>query len=240
MAELDQRRINFVKSLPIDVKVKVLYEFLKKGTSNRNIERLIDELKEEDGWQAWSVLHFYGFDKYSKAKYPSLTLKLLKERLEALNDDDLEDLHLDKESKDDDLVNIVMGENDGKDIFRTIKTRQGQYKLRKLLLRNYLSKCALCNISHPKLLITSHIKPWSESSAEERIDPCNGILLCDIHDALFENGFISFDDNFQVLFSSDFDFEGQGISKEINFSEPIKDVPSPIFLKEHRLKHGYE
>lgn len=64
MAKLDQRRINFVKSLSVDVKAKVLYEFLKKGTSNRNIERLIDELKEEDGWQAWSVLHFYGFNKH--------------------------------------------------------------------------------------------------------------------------------------------------------------------------------
>lgn len=242
MAELDQRRINFVKSLPIDVKVKVLYEFLKKGTSNRNIERLIDELKEEDGWQAWSVLHFYGFDKHSKAKYPSLTLKLLKERLEALNDDDLEDLHLDKESKGDDPVNIVMGDNDGKDIFRTIKTRQGQHKLRKLLLRNYQSKCALCNISHPKLLITSHIKPWSESatSIKERVDPCNAILLCDLHDGLFENGFMSLDDNYQILFSNDFDFDGQGISKVIAFREPIEDSPSLEFLKEHRIMHGYE
>lgn len=37
MAKLDKRRINFVKSLPIDVRAQVLYEFLKKGTSNRNI-----------------------------------------------------------------------------------------------------------------------------------------------------------------------------------------------------------
>ena len=240
MAKLDQRRINFVKSLSVDVKAKVLYEFLKKGTSNRNIERLIDELKEEDGWQAWSVLHFYGFNKHSKSKYPSLTLKSLKERLETLSDDELEDFHLNMESKDDDSVNVVMGENDGKDIFRTIKTRQGQHKLRKLLLRNYKSKCALCNISHPSLLITSHIKPWAESSAEERVDPCNGILLCVLHDALFDKGFISFDDNYHVIFSSEVDFEDQGISKELISDEPVKDAPSPEYLKEHRMKYGYE
>jgi len=230
MAVLDQRRINFVKSLSVDAKAKVLYEFLKKGTSNRNIERLIGELREEDGWQAWSILHFYGFDKHSKAKYPSLTLKSIKERLETLSDVELEDLHLNMESKDDDSVNVVMGENDGKDVFRSIKTRQGQYKLRKVLLRNYQSKSALCNISHPSLLITRHIKPWAESSTEERVDPCNGILLCEIHDALFDNGFISIDDSYQIVFSPEFDFEGQRISRELDFRKPIESLPLPKYL----------
>jgi len=241
MSKLDQRRINFVKRLSIDVKAKVLYEFLKKGTSNRNIERIIDELAEEDGWQAWCVIHFYGFNGNSKAQYPNLTLKLLRDNLEKLNDNDLEDFHLsNKEITNESPINIMMKENDGKDIFRTIKTRQGQYKLRKMLLQNYQSKCALCNISHPKLLITSHIKTWSDSSREERIDSRNGILLCVIHDTLFENGFISLDDDYNVLFSPNFNFEDQKISKDLTFIEPIKDSPSPIFLKEHRKKHGFE
>lgn len=239
MAKLDQRRINFVKALPIDVRARVLYEFLKKGTSNRDIESAVDTLKEEDGWQSWSVIHFYGFDKFSKKKYPSLTMKVLKERLGELNDDDLEELHSSSEIKDK-TTNISMNENDGKDVFRKIKTRQGQYKLRKLLIHNYQSKCALCNISHPTLLITSHIKPWSESSNTERVDPCNGILLCRIHDALFDNGFISFDENYRILFSSEIDFEKQGISKEIVFRKPIQSLPSPDFLKYHREKYGYE
>lgn len=239
MAKLDQRRINFVKRLPIDVKVKTLYEFLKKGTSNRDIERLIDKLKEEDGWQAWSIIHFYGFDKYSKAKYPSLTLKKLKNGMEGLNDDDLEILHLDNGGLENDNPNVIMGNNDGRDIFRTIKTRQGQYKLRKLLLINYQSKCALCDISHPRLLVTSHIKTWAKSSYEERVNPRNAILLCKIHDALFEYGFISFSDDLQVIFSSKFDFWGQKIPKDITFRNPIVDPPSTFFLREHRMKHGY-
>ncbi|MCL6587175.1 MAG: hypothetical protein K6T72_11835 [Anoxybacillus sp.] len=52
MAKLDRRRINFVKSLPIDVREQVLYYFLKEGFSTRKIEQLIDTLNEEDGWQA--------------------------------------------------------------------------------------------------------------------------------------------------------------------------------------------
>ncbi|WP_075983674.1 HNH endonuclease [Bacillus massilinigeriensis] len=240
MSKLDQRRINFVKSLSIEVKARVLYEFLKKGTSNRNIERIIDDLKEEDGWQAWCVIHFYGFDRNSKAQYPNLNIKQLKEELQKLNDNEIEEFHLGSQEGANLYKTVVMNKNDGKDVFRTIKTRQGQYKLRNLLLGNYQSKCALCKITHPSLLITSHIKPWSSSSQKERVASKNAILLCEIHDALFENGFISLDDDYNVLFSTNFDFEGQEISKKLVFTRPIKDFPSPLFLKGHREKHGFE
>ncbi|NRD76219.1 HNH endonuclease [Bacillus sp. BRMEA1] len=239
MATLDQRRIKFVRNLPIEIRARVLYEFLNKGTSNRNIEKAVDILNEEDGWQAWSVNHFYGFDARHKAKFPTLTIKKLKEKLIEFDDNDLEELHLGSTAQTV-SPNITMNENDGKDIFRQIKTRQGQYKLRKKILKNYQSNCALCKISHPNLLITSHIKPWAESTQVERVDSHNCILLCKIHDALFENGFISFTDDFQVLYSTNFDFDSQGIHKNLTFREPIEYLPSPLFLKEHRQKHGYE
>lgn len=240
MAKLDKRRINFVKSLPLDVKAQVLYEFLKKGTSNRNIERLLDGLDELDGWQAWSVIHFYGFDGKSKAKYPMLTLKKIKDSLLNVSVEDLEEFHLADSDKTEISPKIVFTENDGKDILRTIKTRQGQYKLRKALLQNYSSKCALCNISNPKLLITSHIKTWSASTAEERVNPANGILLCNLHDGLFEHGFISLTDNYEVIYSPNFDFEGQGLTKDLKFTTPVSDPPLSTFLNAHRVKHGYE
>jgi hypothetical protein len=240
MARLDARRIKFVRNLPLEVRAKVLYEFLKKGTSTRNIEKQIDLLAEEDGWQAWSVIHFYGFDGSSKGRYPNLVLKKLKEDLSKFDENELEEFHLDHLGPTELPLDIAMNENDGKDVFRVIKTRQGQHKLRKLLLQNYHSKCALCNISHPKLLVTSHIKPWSKSSIQERMDPCNSILLCKLHDGLFENGFISLTDDLEVLFSPDFDFENQMISKNLTFKEPVRDKPSPIFLSVHRKLHGFE
>jgi len=230
MAKLDQRRINFVKSLPIKVRAKVLYEFLNKGTSNRNIEKLLDELEELDGWQAWSVIHFYGFDRYGKAKYRNLTLKNIEDSITNVNVDELEEFHLGKGEEEEVYSKINFTENDGKDVFRTIKTRQGQYKLRKALLQNYQSKCALCNISDPKLLITSHVKTWSASTAEERVNPSNGILLCKLHDGLFENGYISLSNDYEVLYSPSFDFDGQEISKNVTFTKPRSDNPSPVIL----------
>ncbi|MBY0144324.1 HNH endonuclease [Neobacillus niacini] len=240
MAKLDQRRINFVKGLPIDVRARVLFYFLKEGISNRKIEGLIDELNEEDGWQAWSVIHFYGFDGNSKAKYPTLTLKKIKDSLLNVNVEELEEFHLANSVEREITANIKFTENDGKDVLRTIKARQGQYKLRKTLLQNYNCKCAMCDINNPKLLITSHIKTWSASSADERINPSNSILLCKLHDGLFEYGYISLNDDYEVLYSPTFDFGSQGISTNITFTKPICDKPSSVFLKEHRLKHGYE
>lgn len=157
-----------------------------------------------------------------------------------VNVEDLEEFHLANHDDGEISRKITFTENDGKDVLRTIKARQGQYKLRKALLQNYRSKCALCSINDPKLLITSHIKTWSKSSTEERVNPSNSILLCKLHDGLFEYGYISLTDDYIILYSPNFNFEGQGIATNITFSKPLSDYPSPLFLKEHRLKHGYE
>ncbi|WP_336883613.1 HNH endonuclease signature motif containing protein [Priestia koreensis] len=242
MINLDKRRINFVKELPLDVRAKVLYEYLKKGTSNRNIENIVDELRKEDGWQAWSVIHFYGFSGVHKGKYPYLTLKRVVDDITLIQEDDLEDFHLTfNVSKGDPAPNrILFNEKDGKDVFRNIKTRQGQHKLRKIILQNYGSKCAMCNIQDERLLITSHIKPWSSSTHEERIDPQNSILLCKLHDALFENGLISLTDEYSVLLNTEFDYDLHGLSSDLNFSIPHIEPPHPLFLRQHRIKFGYE
>ncbi|WP_306298946.1 HNH endonuclease [Bacillus sp. OV166] len=50
-------------------------------------------------------------------------------------------------------------------------------------------------------LIASHIKPWSKSNNQERLDVDNGLLLCPNHDALFDKGYISFDDDGRILIS---------------------------------------
>ena len=53
--------------------------------------------------------------------------------------------------------------------------------------------CAVCGVSQRSLLIASHILPWSKSEGNEKTDPHNGIVLCVLHDKLFELDYISFD-----------------------------------------------
>ncbi|MGL5978554.1 MAG: HNH endonuclease [Erysipelotrichaceae bacterium] len=60
--------------------------------------------------------------------------------------------------------------------------------------------CALCGIELPLLLIASHIKPFRDCAhVFEAIDHNNGLLLCKNHDYLFDQGWISFDDQGNLL-----------------------------------------
>ena len=79
----------------------------------------------------------------------------------------------------------------GTDIEKTLKSRVSQGAFRRLLLLDR-HQCNLCDISTTSVLRASHIKEWSHSSREERIDADNGLLLCANHDALFDRHQISF------------------------------------------------
>lgn len=80
----------------------------------------------------------------------------------------------------------------GTDIKKIVKTRISQGSFRRLLLLER-HQCNLCDVSTTAVLRASHIKEWSESSREERIDANNGLLLCANHDALFDRHLISFE-----------------------------------------------
>lgn len=95
----------------------------------------------------------------------------------------------------------------GTDIKKIVKTRVSQGSFRRLLLLER-HQCNLCDISTTSVLRASHIKEWSESSREERIDANNGLLLCANHDALFDRHQISFNpDSGDICISESIDAE---------------------------------
>jgi hypothetical protein len=61
--------------------------------------------------------------------------------------------------------------------------------------------CRMTFVDNPSHLVGSHIKPWRESSNEERLHGANGLLLTPTADHLFDRGFISFDDGGEILIS---------------------------------------
>jgi putative restriction endonuclease len=73
----------------------------------------------------------------------------------------------------------------------TIVNGRGPYQaaFRNELMRLYSRQCALCDTRHSKLLVASHIVPWSQDS-KNRLNPRNGILFCLTHDAAFEAGIL--------------------------------------------------
>lgn len=116
-----------------------------------------------------------------------------------------------------------------------IKSRITQGKFRDDLISKY-HKCALCDVADPQLLIASHIKPWGQSklNPKERNDVENGILLCSWHDALFDKGYISFDDDGSVIISAkleniDFSLLNIDTTKKLELSSRNKK-----YLQHHR------
>ncbi|CAM4364948.1 HNH endonuclease [Lacicoccus alkaliphilus] len=82
------------------------------------------------------------------------------------------------------------------------KVRLMQSIFRKEVLNHFGKKCLICDIDQEELLVASHIKPWRKSSDKERLDKYNGLPLCNNHDALFDRGLISFNENNELLTSS--------------------------------------
>lgn len=62
--------------------------------------------------------------------------------------------------------------------------------------------CRITGISDPAHLRASHIKPWVECAGQEHLDGNNGLLLSPHVDHLFDQGFISFEDDGRMLLSS--------------------------------------
>jgi predicted restriction endonuclease len=115
-----------------------------------------------------------------------------------------------------------------------IKIRMGHSSLRKKML-NHKKECEICGIKNDKLLIISHIKPWAKSEDTEKLDPNNVLLLCSMHDTLFDKGLISFDDNGRILISSELDKKEQAL---VNINEDsyvkINSDKQIEFLRYHR------
>jgi len=116
-----------------------------------------------------------------------------------------------------------------------IKSRIGQSAFKKALL-TIEKKCRLCGVRDERFLVASHIKPWSESNNQERLDVNNGLLLCPNHDALFDKRYISFDETGKVMVKKSLDATTKMF---LNISDNMRinlDERQQIDTKWHREK----
>ena len=76
------------------------------------------------------------------------------------------------------------------------KARIGQHRFALEVLHTYKHRCGFCGFSAGQLkrhglIIASHIKPWKDSSNQERLDSRNGVAACPIHDKAFDSGLLT-------------------------------------------------
>lgn len=112
-----------------------------------------------------------------------------------------------------------------------IKCRIGQGEFRDKLI-DYWKGCSVTGLKQNDILIASHIKPWSKSNNKERLDLFNGLLLLPTIDKLFDKGYISFDENGNILISKHLtEDENLGINKQMKID--IKEEHKK-YLQFHR------
>ena len=112
-----------------------------------------------------------------------------------------------------------------------IKTRVGQSEFRQDLIAKW-GGCSVCGFSQASILIASHIKPWSKSDDDEKLDIYNGLLLIPTLDKLFDKGYISFSDDGKIMISSELkDYEKLGVSSDMFVK--LEDEHK-LYMKYHR------
>jgi 5-methylcytosine-specific restriction protein A len=117
-----------------------------------------------------------------------------------------------------------------------VTSRVGQGAYRKRIIHRWEYKCAVTEFDKLDILIASHIKPWSDSNDNERLDVHNGLLLSPTYDALFDRHLISFENNGNIILSDK--IEHQAFEKiRVSGKEKIKNLSQFNFsyLDNHRV-----
>lgn len=128
-------------------------------------------------------------------------------------------------------VNSLNVDGASKKAIINVRVNQGIFRER--LLKKY-SKCCMCDVETPSLLIASHIKPWVESEPEEKLDVYNGFLMCPNHDKLFDKGYITFYDDGKIKISEKL-AENEKLSLNVNGQMRIElNESNKKYLKFHR------
>ena len=140
------------------------------------------------------------------------------------------------------IINTLLDNpNDAKDIYAKIKVRgAAQPIFRKALLQAYDGKCAFCGFSFEVVLQASHIIPWSKAKKSERLDIRNGILLCATHHKLFDDHWLTVNDNYTIIFDDPDEKEGEYSEYDSLLTTALhnKKMTLPI-TKKHRPKKSY-
>lgn len=84
---------------------------------------------------------------------------------------------------------------------RVVRQRLHQGAFRARVLRAYRTRCTLCSLRHEELLDAAHIIPDVEEAGVPEVT--NGLSLCKIHHAAYDQGIIGIDADYRVAVRRD-------------------------------------
>ncbi len=80
-----------------------------------------------------------------------------------------------------DVLDEVPDIAEGKTTTAIVQVRVNQARFRRAILASYNATCCMSGLRVPKLLVASHIVPWSIDT-QNRLNPSNGLCLSALHD----------------------------------------------------------
>ncbi len=120
------------------------------------------------------------------------------------------------------------------------KQRVGQAFFRRSVLSGYGGKCCISGVSDKRLLVASHIVPWSDEPSI-RLHPGNGLCLSAIHDKVFDSYLFSLSDDLRIVLSPQLKSTKDAFLQQVFWalegapiSLPDKFSPEPSFVRRHR------
>lgn len=153
---------------------------------------------------------------------------------------------LSQEKAVDAVVELDADEQEGLEDFtgetKRVVTEQRikQHFFRRAVLSSYRGQCCMSGLSDARLLMASHIVPWSKDKAN-RLNPRNGLCLSAIHDKAFDRGLISLTDDFKVIVSKELKHKKEPFITNVllpldgrAIEPPERFAPQPEFVAWHR------
>lgn len=128
---------------------------------------------------------------------------------------------------------------EGIEKLKMIKTRINQTFFRESIMGIYDSKCCITGLCHPKLLVASHIVPWSIDK-RNRLNPENGLCLNSIHDKAFDSGLLTITTKYKVQLSKSItDLKADAATKIflLNFNGKAINMPERYFPNQDFLDY---
>ena len=156
-------------------------------------------------------------------------------------------IQIDKDLLDDSPPSEeLLALEEGRTRSAVVQIRVNQARFRKAVLSSYNATCCISGLQHERLVIASHIVPWSEDT-KNRLNPQNGLCLSALHDRAYDQGLITVMPDFTVRVSPKIKaVRGDSFILEslLRFDQqpirfPSRFGPAPIFLEWHAKRFGF-
>lgn len=121
-----------------------------------------------------------------------------------------------------------------------VQQRVKQNFFRRAVLSSYRDRCCISGVSDKRLLVASHIVPWSADKAN-RLNPSNGLCLSAIHDKAFDSHLFTLSDDWRIVLSERIKASKDTFLREVfwpcdgkQIEMPERFAPDPAFIAKHR------